>query len=147
VLSELLHQQSNIISNKERGHRIVKLNITKTSFYKDILLTLLTFGIWNIYVQMRQIWDVNELLKNREKMPSFVFVVICSLFTLGIYFCYHEYKLTRKLHILLNNCENRPIEYGTAILAFFGLWFVVDSYQQDMINQYIDKYSLNQIEE
>jgi hypothetical protein len=116
----------------------MKLNATKSSILLDILLTILTFGLWNFYVQMRQIWDVNELLPKDKPIPSVVLVLVFSILTLGLYFCYHEYKLTKKLHILQYGVANPTIEYGAAILSFFGLWFVVDSYQQNLINQNLE---------
>jgi hypothetical protein len=116
----------------------MKLNATKSSIVLDIILTIITLGLWNFYVQMRQIWDVNEMLPNEEPIPSVVLVLIFSLLTFGLYFCYHEYKLTKKLHMLQYGVANPTLEIGAGILAFFGLWFVVDSYQQNLINEYLE---------
>lgn len=110
--------------------------VSKSSILKDILLTFLTLGLWNLYVQIRQIADVNELLGDRE-VPSFAFVFLLSVITLGIYFCYHEYKLTRELHKLNFNEVYTPTEVLVSLLTFFGLWFIVDSYQQSLINRYV----------
>lgn len=116
--------------------------VTRSSVIRDIVLTILTFGLWNIYVQMRQIWDVNELARE-EIAPSFVWVIIYSILTLGIYFGYHEYKLTKKLHLLNGHSEGKLIEIGSALLAILGFWFIVDSYQQNLINKYITTNDLN----
>ncbi len=118
----------------------MKIDVTKSSVVRDIILTILTFGIWNIYVQMRQIWDVNDLISSSDdKIPSIAIVFIFSLLTLGLYFCYHEYKLTKKLHILLDGHRDKAIEITMGVLAFLGLWFLVDSYQQSLINKYINQ--------
>jgi hypothetical protein len=111
--------------------------VTRSSIIKDILLTCLTLGIWNLYVQIRQIADINQLLGVRE-IPSFAKVFLFSVLTLGIYFCYHEYKLTNKLHSLNYNKTYPGNEYFMGFLTFLGLWFIVDSYQQSLINAYLE---------
>jgi len=112
--------------------------LTTSSLLRDLMLTLLTFGLWNLYVQFRQIHETNILL-GREEIPSFTKVAILTLLTLGLYFCYFEYKLTKELH-LLNFGERRTgLEYAIGFLSFIGLWFFVDLYQQDLINRLIEK--------
>lgn len=122
----------------------MKNNVTSSSVVLDIVLTIFTFGLWNFYVQMRQIWDINELSSTDKELPSIVVVFLLSVITLGLYFCYHEYKLTKKLHGLRYGVENSTVEVGAGILTFFGLWFIVDSYQQSLINGYLGSKSPSQ---
>jgi len=106
----------------------------------DIFFTLVTFGLWNFWVQYRQIRDINKITGGDE-IPSVWFVAILSLITFGLYFCYHEYRLTRELH-QLNYGETYPLfEVLFCLLTYVGLWFVVDSYQQYLLNQYIESKS------
>ena len=107
----------------------------KHNFLIDILLTLITFGIWNLYVQMRQIHDYNDI--TGEDM-SVVLVFVLSILTFGLYFVYHEFRLTRELRKLLGK-PNFLVELFTGVLAFIGLWFIVDSYQQVLLNEILEK--------
>ena len=109
------------------------------SVIRDIILTLITFGLWNLYVQFRQIEDVNDIL-GEPKLPSLLKVLLLSLITLGLYFCYYEYKLTKILHQLNYKKTYTFNEVACGLMTFIGLWFIVDSYQQSLINDYIEKY-------
>lgn len=110
--------------------------VDRKNIFLDIAFTLLTFGLFNLYVQFRQIEDVNEILGSEDF--SFIKVILLSIITFGLYFCYHEYLLTRELHKLLKKESEEFAGVMSAIAAFFGLWFVVDSFQQSLINEYLD---------
>ncbi|MFT6069693.1 MAG: hypothetical protein ACJAT2_001526 [Bacteriovoracaceae bacterium] len=112
-------------------------DIKVNSIFLDIILTLCTFGIWNLWVQLRQISDANEILGSKE-FPSILKLVLLSLITFGIYFIYHEYTLTKKLHVLNFGEEIFHIEIFIIIFTVFGLWFLVDSYQQSLLNKFIE---------
>lgn len=114
----------------------IKIN----SIFVDILLTLFTFGIWNLWVQFRQISDTNEILGNKE-FPSMVKLILFSIITFGIYFIYHEYSLTKKLHLLNFGEEMFHVEIFIVIFTVLGLWFLVDSYQQSLLNKFIEENS------
>lgn len=118
------------------------MKVERKSVIKDIILTILTFGIWNIYVQIRQIHETNQLI-GKDKIPHFIVVFLLSILTLGIYFAYHEYCLTKELHKLNYGKRFELVEYVMAFSTFFGFWFFVDSYQQTLINKYIDDKNIN----
>lgn len=103
------------------------------SIFLDILLTIITFGLFNLWVQYRQISDVNNL--KGQKSMSFFLMVILTIITFGLYFIWHEFKMTRELHRLRFGIEKPEVEILCAIATFFGLWFVVDSYQQLLLNE------------
>lgn len=109
--------------------------VEKHSIFWDIFWTLITLGLFNFWVQIRQIQDTNAILKNDNY--SFVKVFIFSLLTLGLYFCYHEYKLTKTLMLLVHNDESEIVPLISAFMTFLGLWFIVDSFQQNLINDYL----------
>ncbi len=111
----------------------------------DIVLSLLTFSLWNIWVQYRQIKTVKQLFPD-HKMPSIMVITLLSIVTLGLYFIYHEYSLTRFLHIKTEGRRIVWIEVSAGVLTLLGLWFLVDSYQQDSINQILDnRYGQEQL--
>jgi hypothetical protein len=117
------------------NHSQLKTN----SVIRDIVLTVITFGFWNLYVQFRQIEDVNEILR-QPKLPSLLKVVLLPVLTLGLYFCFYEYKLTKILHQLNYQKTYTFNSVACGIMTLFGLWFIVDSYQQSLINDYIEKH-------
>lgn len=99
----------------------------------DLLLTVFTFGLYNIYVQWRQIQAVNRMLKTEKY--DFLKWCFLTLITFGLYHIYHEYRFSEDIEI----CLNRP--YGmtplvSLILTLFGLSFVADAIQQVQINRY-----------
>ena len=73
----------------------------------DILLTLLTGGLWNLWVQYRQMKNVNTILKRDSFSPFWTLVF--SLLTFGIYFFYHEYKLTDEIYTLTYGVRNKDL--------------------------------------
>ncbi|TDJ06434.1 MAG: hypothetical protein E2O68_05015 [Deltaproteobacteria bacterium] len=111
--------------------------ITKKSIFLDILFTILTFGLFNLWVQLRQMIDANEIL-GKDDFSAFK-VLLFSLLTLGLYFSWHEYSMTRTLQYKVYGDNDWVKPLWTAVATFFGLWFLVDSYQQSLLNAYIDR--------
>lgn len=107
--------------------------IESKSIFIDILLTIITGGLWNLWVQYRQIRDSNLILPP-DRRKSFLMMLILTFITFGIYFIWHEYRLTKDLHIRSQGREKTEVEILCAVATFFGLWFIVDSYQQSLLN-------------
>ena len=112
----------------------------KNDLFVDILLTILTLGLWNIWVQIRQVRVINKLSHEKHFLPMIVIFLLC-IFTFGLYFIYHEVKTTRILHQLRDGEGQFWVEFGMGWLTLLGIWIVVDSYQQSMINEIIDSRS------
>jgi hypothetical protein len=91
----------------------------------------------DLWVQARQMWDVNEVIGKEEfsVFKTFIF----SLLTFGLYFCYHEYKMTKELQEKVYGQVDDTVALLCAIATLFGLWFVVDSYQQSLLNLHVEK--------
>jgi hypothetical protein len=103
----------------------------------DLILILITGGLWNIWMQYRQIRDYNNI--NRTKNYSFFKWFIFTLVTFGIYHVYHEYKLTRDIYLLTGNTDNAEIVGLIAgAISITGLWIFVDLYQQELLNRRIN---------
>lgn len=105
----------------------------------DIVLTLLTCGLYNIYIQYRQMLAVNDMLGTRKY--DFFNWAVFTLITCGIYHVYHEYRKTEDImrHVERPN-SNEPII--SIVLAIFGLFIVIDAIQQTHINHYYGSDSL-----
>lgn len=116
---------------------IKNLRREKCSLIRDVILTVITFGLWNLYIQYRQIHFVNKIRIN-DGVPSVLFILILSICTFGLYFCYHEYKMTKKLHVVTGYKDQEIVEILAAVITFIGLWFIVDLYQQYLINLFVE---------
>lgn len=115
------------------------MNVKKESVVKDIALTIVTFGFWNLWVQLRQMSDVNDLLGEERFSHSLFIFVLLIILTLGLYLVYHEFIMTRELHKLSFKRSYLLSEILVGFLTFLGLWFVVDAYQQMLLNRYLIK--------
>ena len=106
---------------------------------RDIVLTILTCGLFNLHVQHRQMQAVNEML--RQQKYSFGKWFLLTLATCGLYHLYHEYrKSTDRLLVMKDQNPNEPII--CLLLTMFGLWIVADAIQQSHINRHYGSTAL-----
>ncbi|MBD64764.1 MAG: hypothetical protein CME62_06130 [Halobacteriovoraceae bacterium] len=112
-------------------------SIDKKNLIIDFILILLTGGLWNIWMQYRQIRDFNTWLG--MKKYSFLFWLILTIITFGLYHIYHEYKLTRDMYQFITKSPN-GFEVGliAGIISATGAWIFVDLYQQSILNSVSD---------
>ncbi len=110
-----------------------------SSIAKDIILTLITFGIYYFFIQYRQINALNYMLKTERY--SFLWWLILTTVTFGLYHLYHEYRMSQDLVTLI---PGLPEYEGliSLLLLVFGLVPVVDAIQQSHINRYFGSHSL-----
>ena len=118
-------------------------NIKKHGFLFDLILILITGGLWNIWMQYRQIRDFNNLSK--YKKYSFLNWFLLTLITIGVYHIIHEYRLTKDICELNQIGEKESIAIFAAIISMTGLWIFVDLYQQEVINNIIEKEHVRNI--
>jgi hypothetical protein len=105
----------------------------------DIILTLLTFGFFNLYVQYVQMKAVNVMIG--EKKYTWFLWFFLSIITFGLYHIYHEYRKSSDIARALNKDES----IGTIInlmLTIFGLHIVADAIQQSEINDFFGSREL-----
>ncbi|MBF0360569.1 MAG: DUF4234 domain-containing protein [Oligoflexia bacterium] len=117
-------------TQKER-HRALERDIII-----NIIFSLITCGIYNIYWNYCEIESVNELIGHRQF--SFWPWIIFSLLTCGIYHIYFEYKMGCAINDLQAKYNLRVDEYLpilSFVLTFFGLWIFTDAFQQHAINK------------
>lgn len=108
--------------------------IKKHNLLLDFILVIISFGIWNIWMQYRQIQDINTLEKSNEY--SFLSWLILSIITFGLYHVYHEYKLTRSLYVQADaGGDPELVALLAGLLSLSGLWIFVDLYQQELLNR------------
>ncbi|MCB0392197.1 MAG: DUF4234 domain-containing protein [Bdellovibrionales bacterium] len=112
-------------------------SIRKTEFIRsiiaDILLTLITCGIYNLWVQYRQMEAVNFMLKSEKY--AFIPWLLLTFITCGIYHIYHEYRMTQDICRVMGEPQsNEPLV--NLVLSVFALSIVADALQQALINRY-----------
>ena len=105
----------------------------------DIVLTIITCGLFNIYLQYRQMIAVNTMI--REIKYKFVPWLLLSIITCGLYHIYHEWRKSSDIAIALGKTESQePII--NVLLSIFGLSIVADAIQQAEINKYYGSTAL-----
>ncbi|WP_324951558.1 DUF4234 domain-containing protein [Oligoflexus sp.] len=105
----------------------------------DIVLTIVLCGLWNIWVQARQMRAVNFMI-NSEKY-KFLPWLLLTIVTCGLWHLYHEYRLSRDICLAMNKPDSdNPLVH--LLLSIFGLSIVADALQQSEINSYFGQNSL-----
>jgi hypothetical protein len=101
----------------------------------DILLTLLTCGIYNFFWQARQMRVVNALL-GQERFRFWSWLLL-TLITCGIYHIYHEYVMGQAITEVQRDAgkDVDNLALISLLLSAIGLWIVTDAVQQHEINR------------
>ena len=105
----------------------------------DIVLTLLTCYLFNLYIQYRQMLALNAML--REERYNFVTWLVLTVITCGLYHIYHEYRKSKDIaEVMLNPNSQEPII--SVILTAIGLGIITDAIQQTEINKFYGNRAL-----
>lgn len=110
-----------------------------TNIAWDIIWTVLTCGLYNIYVQYRQIHAVNAMLK--QDKYHFGWWALFTLVTFGLYHIYHEYRISEDIAKLVNEPQS-SLPIISIICTVLGVWIVADAIQQTYINRFYGVHSL-----
>jgi hypothetical protein len=105
----------------------------------DIILTLLTLYLFNLWVQHKQMLAVNAML--RQNKYSFWTWLLLSVITCGIYHVYHEFRKSEDIVRVLG----RPSANDGLIallLTIIGFGLISDAIQQARINEYFGSTAL-----
>lgn len=109
------------------------------SIGKDIIFTILTCGLFNIYVQSRQIKAVNAMM--REEKYNFLHWSLFTLLTCGIYHIYHEYRKSTDIALTMKD-HDRNEGLVSLLLTIFGMSLIADAIQQTHINRHFGSAKL-----
>jgi hypothetical protein len=101
-----------------------------------LLLTIFTFGLYNLYWNWRQMRSCNELLGRREF--SWIFWLVVSILTFGIYHLYYQFKMGAAINEIQEELEF-PVTEGLPVLslvaALLGFGVVADCIHQHELNR------------
>ena len=118
----------------------------KLSIAKYVIFSIITFGIFNIYWQYKQMMFVNRA--SGEEKFSFVKWLIFTIITCGIYHIYYEYVMGREIIFLQEKfgiIKSQDLPVISIVLSIIGLTIVTDAIQQREINLMVDKVSMKSI--
>jgi uncharacterized membrane protein YjgN (DUF898 family) len=106
----------------------------------DIILTLVTCGLWNIWIQARQMRAVNFMI-NRQKYNFWAWAGL-TLITCGLWHIYHEYRLSSDISMALGKGPSDVGPILHLLLSIFALSIIADALQQAEINTYFGNTDL-----
>ncbi len=110
-----------------------------SSITADVILSLITCGIYNLIVQHRQIQAVNHMLG--YKKYSFALWLILLIVTCSIYHVYHQYVMASDINQMTGNKDpNLPLVVAVITIFFMGI--VADALMQSRINEYYGSYQI-----
>ncbi len=99
----------------------------------DLILTILTCGLYNIYVQYVQIKALNDFYGfDRYSFPMWL---LLTIITCGLYHLYHEFRMTVDLVEKTGKTDGSIEGILSIFLSAFGLSLIVDAIQQSYINK------------
>jgi DNA-directed RNA polymerase subunit RPC12/RpoP len=102
----------------------------------DILLSLVTCGVYQLFWQARQMKALNYLLG--EERFSFLKWLLLTLVTCGIYHIYYEYVMARSINEVQLDLGIRvsgELPLLSVLLSIFGISIAADAIQQHEINK------------
>jgi uncharacterized membrane protein YjgN (DUF898 family) len=106
----------------------------------DIILTIITCGLWNIWVQARQMRAVNFMI-NKEKYKFWIWAGL-TLITCGLWHIYHEFRLSQDISLAMGKGPSDISPIVHLLLAVFALSIIADALQQAEINSYFGSHEL-----
>lgn len=107
----------------------------------SVLLSLITFGIYLLYWQYKQMETLNAWLGKHEYYFWRWFFL--SIITCGIYEVFEEYKMSQSINWVENKYNlpvHRNLPITAVLLTLFGLGFVTTAIQQHHINKFYTYY-------
>ena len=105
----------------------------------DIILSIITCGIYWFFWQARQMRALNHLLK--EQRFSFLLWFLVSLITCFLFNVYYEYIMAQAV-VEIQKKQGKPssndLPVLSLVLSLFGLHIITDAIQQHEINKFFE---------
>lgn len=102
----------------------------------DVILTVVTCGIYGLYWQYKQMETLNAWRKSQEF--SFIMWFLLSFLTCGIYAMFHAYKMAKVVNEIQEDNDfrvNSDLPVISLLLTVFGLGIIAMAIQQGDINK------------
>lgn len=121
------------------GNTPKPIPIDVRSIALDLILTVVTCGLYNLYVQYAQMRSLNRIL-GVAKYSFGMWGVLCLL-TCGLYHIYHEYRMSKDIYEAIPGVESY-LPVLSALACVLGGHIIVDAVQQFYINRYFGSESI-----
>ena len=95
----------------------------KRGLIKYILFSLITFGIYDLYIIHKAAKEANKADASTKKVGGLIWFIIFTALTAGIYSFYWQYKVTEKFANVIRADGQKPPITGGALL----LWMIFGS--------------------
>jgi predicted RNA-binding Zn-ribbon protein involved in translation (DUF1610 family) len=105
----------------------------------DIILSIITCGIYWFFWQARQMRALNHLLK--EQRFSFLLWFLVSIITCFLFNIYYEYIMAKavvEIQTKQGKAPSNDLPVLSLILSIFGLHIITDAIQQHEINKFFE---------
>lgn len=100
---------------------------TNRGLLKYLLFSLITLGIYDLYIVHRAAKDANLADSSSKKVGGLIFFIFMSIITAGIYSFYWWYKVTEKFANVIRTSGAKPAITGGGFLLWeiFGSLIIV----------------------
>lgn len=113
------------------GEEIIYTDVAPRSIAVAVILSIVTFGIYNLYWIYCLNRDVNDMAQDPDAMGS-ALVLVLWIVTLGIYGLVWYYQMGKKCDYIAQTNGSKHILF--LILGILGLGLVAQALIQDTIN-------------
>lgn len=112
-------------------------------FWKLLLFTIPTFGIYNIYFWYQLTKDLNEMNPDMKKTKNYILVIILSILTLGIYHWVWFFYLCDKIQLTGARYKVNVLPGPGTLLGLktFGTFFLLGPF----IANYFAVFNMNKV--
>lgn len=112
-------------------------------FWKLLLFTIPTFGIYNIVFWYRLTKDLNEMTPNQKKTKNYILVIFLSIITFGIYHWVWFFYLCDKIETTGKRYKINVLPGAGTMLGLktFGTFFILGPF----IANYLAIHNMNNV--
>ena len=110
-----------------------------SSIALDIILSIITCGIYWFFWQARQMRALNYLLKEQKfSFPLWFLVSLITCFLFNIYYEYIMAKAIVEIQKKQGKAPSNDLPVLSLVLSIFGLHIITDAIQQHEINKFFE---------
>ena len=134
-----MDQEQDQNQDQDQNYREVQPQEFSSNIAMDVVLTLITCGIYNLFWQYRQMKCLNTFLAREEF--NFWMWFFLSLITCGIWHIFMQYQMGRAIVTIqekLGKTVNTSLPGLSVILTVLALSVVTDAIHQNEINDFFE---------
>ncbi|MGL5979050.1 MAG: DUF4234 domain-containing protein [Erysipelotrichaceae bacterium] len=112
--------------------------VQKRNIITLIILSLLTCGIYTLYLFYKQAEEINQM---GDYQDNAALELLFTIVTCGVYAIYWHYKYAKRVLEIQQNkgMRGNDLSIINIVLSVFGLWIVANAILQSEMNNIIDR--------